>query len=180
MPTIHLICEDATDTEVVQAILEKKSLGIQVRHVPMTGRKGGIARLAEELEDLIEKVREIRRRGDCIAVLHDADEHTQPDRREYDKVREICQRNKDDVFLVIARDAIEAWLLADEGLCRWLGIRVQNNDGKARPKAILEGHLKKRKMKWQGRDRAKVLIHIDGSGDQLSPSMREAVSHINC
>jgi hypothetical protein len=114
-------------------------------------------------------------------VLHDADEHTETDRRHYDEIRRICEKYKDDVYLAIARDAIEAWLLADEGLCKWLGIRAKNNDADPRPKETLRSLLSKnKKMKWQGRDRHKVLEQLDGSGDKLSPSMKLAVGHINC
>jgi len=182
VPTIHLICEDDTDAEIVRAIFRAKTLDIRVNRVPLAGTSGGISRLAYKLEDLIKLARDERKRGDCIAVLHDADEHTETDRREYEKIRQICEKYKEDVYLAIANDAIEAWLLADEGLCKWLGIKAKNRDEEPRPKDILNRHLKKKNksLKWQGRHRATILAQLDGSGDQHSLSMQAAVGHINC
>jgi len=180
MSTIHLICEDETDADIVKAILAKKSLGVRVRHVPLKGGSGGIERLANQLEDLIIRLREICQKGDCIAVLHDADEHVQRDRSNDEKIKVLCKEYRSDVRLAIAHNKIEAWLLADEGLCKWLKIRAKNRDGESDPKGTLESLLRKRKMKWQGRDRRTVLDQLDGSGDNHSLSMRDAVSHINC
>jgi hypothetical protein len=181
MPTIHLICEDETDADIVKAILQKKLPEVRVSHIPLSGGSGGISRLANQLGDLVERVRELRQKGDCIAVLHDADEHTARHRSSDERIKTICQKYEHDVYLAIAKDAIEAWLLADEGLCKWLGIRAKNNDEDPRPKDTLRSQLRKSKnLKWQGPDRAKVLAQIDGTGDKHSPSMRSAVSHINC
>jgi hypothetical protein len=33
-------------------------------------------------------------------------------------------------------------------------------------------------MKWQGRDRDKVLAQVDGTGDKHSPSMKAAAEHL--
>ncbi len=122
----------------------------------------------------------IKHSKDCVAVLHDADEQTEPERQLYEKIRLVCERFKKHVVHVIAKDEIEAWLLADEGLCQWLSIRARNCDGQKRPSDELKRLVqqKKQPMKYQGPDRAKVLAHVDGSGDKYSPSMREALEHL--
>lgn len=41
------------------------------------------------------------------------------------------------VILITACDEIESWLLADEALCSWIGIRPQNCD--TQPKRMCSG-----------------------------------------
>jgi hypothetical protein len=173
-PSIWLIAEDLTDAEIV----DRRGLSIRVRLLTPEGNARGIFVLAAQLEKLIRRAIQGKKTGDCIAVLHDADIYTQPDRTAYERIRATCQRYQDTVALIVVYDEIESWLLADEGLCRWLGVRPQNCDSQAKPSDRLRTLLQRKRMKWQGRDRQKVLEQIDGTGDRLSPSMQTALSHL--
>jgi hypothetical protein len=175
--TIHLIVEDRRDAEVIRSILRAKKLNIQIR--PMPPKSGGIFRLAKELDNLIQVALHNRESGDCIAVLHDADEQTQVNREVYEHIKRICTSYKKDVVLVVARDELEAWLLADNGVCQWLGIAPKNRDAEKRPSDTLAGLMQsKYKLKYQGSDRAGIFTHIDGTGDKFSPSMQKALQHL--
>lgn len=174
-PVIWLISEDETDAEVIRAILKVKQIDIQIK--PLHPRPGGITRLAKQLETFIKAVQVQKGKQDCIAVLHDADENIEPNRIPYNTIADVCKRYQ--VKQVVARDELEAWILADEGFCRWVGRKPQNCDGLMRPSDTLKSLVdKKLGKKYQAVDRQKVLAQLDGTGDKKSPSMREAVQFL--
>jgi hypothetical protein len=179
--TIHLITEskkDESDVQVVRALIKKRGLDIKIQPVEVSGGSGGISRLAEQLETLIKIALLKRKPGDCVAVLHDTDEQTQSARTAYNRIKAICKKYQADVTRVVARQAVESWLLADAGLCQWLETKPKPHDKTPKPKDVLNSLLQRKRMKWQGPDRGKVLDHVDGSGDQCSPSMKRAVAHL--
>jgi hypothetical protein len=175
--TLWLIAEDDTIDAVIRAIFTAKGFNVRVR---LLGQAVGISMLAQEISNLIAEARRQRNPGDCIVVIHDADELKEPDRRHYNTVKAVCERqeNRDDVLLIIAHDEIESWLLADEGLCRWLSKKPRNKDEQRLPSEILNGWLRrKKKLKWDRRHRDEVLKWVDGTGDapDRSPSMKKAI-----
>lgn len=177
--TIHLIVENKTDADVVRAILKAKQIDVRVRYLEPPNA-GGISRLAKELEALIKTAKAKRKSNDCIAVLHDADSLSETNRQNHDKIAAIYEKYKSDVVLIIARDELEAWLLADEGLCQWLGEKAKNCDGEKQPSLRLNRAVKKKtKRGYSGSNRDKVLEKLDGSGDKYSPSMEDAMKHLN-
>lgn len=179
---IYLIAESREDANVIQALVQAKGFSIRIEWLRLTGGSGGIDRMLAQLEDLIEAALEVKDEQDCIAVCHDKDLLTKPERRKqvHDKIDALCAGNRyrPHVYLIIPDDAIESWLLADHGLCHWLEEKPQNWDGQPDPKAEFKRRLDKKHLKWQGADRAKVLAHLDGSGDKKSPSMQAALTHL--
>jgi len=176
--TIWLITEDESDKVIVEALVRKKGFDIQVARLKLTGGSGGVDRLAHQLERLIRDAKDMKKPNDCIVVLHDADIHMQQSNRQtYEQIRRICKDNK--VTLILARDEIEAWLLADSGICKWLGIRPRNHDEETKPKDKLNSLLdQKHNMKYRERNQEKILAHLNGDGDTHSPSMQEALQHL--
>lgn len=83
-----------------------------------------------------------------------------------------------DVSLIIAKDEIESWLLADEGLCKWLGIKAKNRDEDKQPSNILDSAVKKTSGKKYTLMRETVLKKLDGTGDKHSLSMKKAVQRL--
>lgn len=150
--TVWLICEDESDYRIFRGIVDKRKIPVTVKWLKSSG---GLNRLAAELDQLIRvaQSRKIERSSsnDCIVVLHDADEQTQPDRRVYKQIEAICKRYSQDVIHMVARDELESWLLADEGISRWLQMKPQNWGGKKRPSDELNNLLKKKGIKNQGR-----------------------------
>jgi hypothetical protein len=176
--TIWLITEDSTDQQVVEALLGARGIEVRVRILTPTGGRGGISRLAIQIENLIATAVAEKGPRDCIAVLIDADEQVQPNRTSYEQIRQTCRTNSHNVVLVIAHDEIEAWLLADTGLCEWLGVPPRNCDQEVRPSDRLKSLVKQKGTSYSGRGREQVLRHVTGDGDELSPSMRQALRHL--
>ena len=174
---IYLITESQNDIKVAKAFLETRTSTFQIVPRTKSDNPGGISRLAIELKTTLESAMREAKRGDCIIVLHDDDLHTQPDRQHYDKIRQICQQHKGAIHLV-AKDEIEAWLLADSGVCAWLGVKPQNRDGDRRPSDDLNTLVKKKTGKdHTGTTRDEVLKHV--SGECLSPSFQAAIAHLD-
>src|SRR5262249_6218344 len=146
---------DRGDAEVINAILKAKKINVRIR--PLPPKQGSISRLAKELKTLIQIALHDRKPGDCIAVLHDADEQVQTSREDHQRITRICATYKKDVVLVIPRDELEAWILADSGVCLWLGVSPKNRDEEQKPSDTLSGLMQsKHKLKYQGDGRARI------------------------
>jgi hypothetical protein len=111
---------------------------------------------------------------DCLVVLHDADELTQPDRTLYQKIKLTCAAYPG-VIHIVAKDEIESWLLADDGLCKRLEIKPRNWDEVSKPKAELKRLLDKQRINYPS---PTVYKELNGTGDQFSPSMRQAFKQL--
>jgi hypothetical protein len=172
--TLWLIVEDEHDGEAIKALLTAKRLDIKVKVKQPTGGSGGISRLARSLNENIRTAKAQMKASDCIVVLHDWDiQKQQHNRDHYRKIEDICRQEA--VQLVIAHDELEAWLLADEGLCKWLGINPKQWDSEPKPSDTLRSLLQRhKKLKYQGRNRQTVYDQLDGSGDKYSESIRDA------
>lgn len=168
---LGLICEDKTDYDVFKVILSKRypSLTIVYRNTTQTG----INRLVEELETLVRDLQKKYSHLSCIAVLHDADELSEPNREKYERLKAKCEKLK--AIELVAHDELEAWLLADSGVCQWLGLQARNVDNERKPKEMLIRALKNKNLSYQGSNRQKVNEQIAGDGDERSPSMKKAL-----
>jgi hypothetical protein len=177
--TIWLIVEGRTDGEIVRSLLRRRYPKLRVVPIKPTGSKPNLSRLAEQIEELIKSALAERDSRDCVAVLHDADIQVQPDRASYERIQKICEQHAPHVKLVIAHDEIEAWLLADSGLCEWLSQTPRNCDGERQPSLILRSWLDKAgKPRYREENLPRILNNTQGDGDKFSPSMREAIEHL--
>lgn len=179
--TLWLITEGEADSKVLSSILEKKGIPVRVKEVRLAGSQKGVSRLAAQLETLIEATRIKAKPGDCIVVLHDADLQKRlhlHERAPYKKIAQICKRYRLSVTLTIAYDELEAWLLADASLAKWLGTKPTRFDDKPDAAARLNYLIDKAHpgLGWNKRYYDAVLKNIDASGDKLSDSMREALN----
>lgn len=183
IPTMWLIAEGESDAKVIQRILDAKNIAVKVNRVnPKFG--GGIPRLAQELEALIKSAMLKKKSHDCIVVFHDAD-NLQPMLPEHPKhykdIEKICIGYKKHVTRILACDEIEAWLLADEGLCKWLHIKPDDEcDSREKPSQKLNEQIRKhnKKMKWNSRYWGDILKYLDATGDKRSPSMRDSLKRL--
>lgn len=177
---LWLIVEGQYDGDIVRAILSKHpdyyELAKRVEVIKPTGGTPNLSRLAAQLEKLIQSIQ--KQKNDCIAVLHDQDANAEPHRRQhYDKIQQVCRRYQQ-VVEVIAKDELEAWLLADGGLCNWLGIKVQNWDEKTKPSEKLASLINEKfRLAYPG-DLTKILPHLDGTGFKMSHSLQVAIEHL--
>jgi len=178
-PAIWLIAEDETDCDVIQRILNKKGFKVVIRRVQLSGASGGISRLATQLPRLIKVVRNNKywHDGDCIVVLHDRDAHLLGRHNaEYNMIAAVCK--KENAIHLLADDTIESWLLADNGICQFLGIKPSTWDGKPGAKIRIESLLGTKHMQYQAQGREKLIEKLDGTGDMRSPSMRESMKKL--
>lgn len=180
--TLWLITEGKIDYQIIRALVRHHHPQVKVEPQFSTGSKPNISQLAKQIEKLIKTVQSKRKPGDCIAVVHDADMHRNPtNRKEYNAIKEICEREeyRAEVVLIVIPDEIEAWLLADHGLCEWLGIKPTNYDDKPKPKDDLESYLYKAgKPRYRIENMPQILKHLDGTADQHSQSLRGALRHL--
>lgn len=177
--TVWLISEDPSDSEVVRLILEKKSIAARVEPVLIPNNRTGIFNLVrnDTLITLIETTLSQMQPQDCLAVLIDAEfEKPRNHRKDQKRIAEICAQYSERVALILAIQEIEAWLLADSGICAYLEEQAANHDPRPSPKEYLKGLLwHKKRRKWSGADRRIVTQLLIGDGDQFSPSMRKAL-----
>jgi hypothetical protein len=128
MATLHVIAESEKDVLILRTIIAKRYPSVTLRRVGQLA-VGGIGRMAKDLKTNIEQALKTCKAGDCIAVIHDLDKLSRPDgRSDYEKVARICAEYAEHVILIQAHDEIESWLLADSGICKWLGQNPQNYD----------------------------------------------------
>src|SRR5262245_4424718 len=111
MKKLFLIVEDQTDAEVIKVILDRQKRLVKVEPLPpgalAKGKsQGSIHRRADQIEELIKTAISRRETGDCITVLHDADEYTRSDDGPYRKIADVCKKYEDDVLLLIAHDEL--------------------------------------------------------------------------
>jgi len=171
---IYLIVEDATDCELIRAILSAKKISVQVKPIISPGKTGGISRLSSKIDDLIRDAKTRLKEHDCIAVLYDADQHTDPNQTHQKKIVESCKQHK--IKHIPAQDEVEAWVLADSGVCKWLNQKQKNWDEARKPKDTLDTWLKNnRKPSYYSGGRQDVLKNLVGDGDKYSDSMRAAL-----
>ncbi|MHB8630269.1 MAG: hypothetical protein ACYDBJ_26835 [Aggregatilineales bacterium] len=181
-PTIWVITESDWDYEVFKTILRGKGQTSALKRLQMTGGSQGIGALVKQLPTLMRAKRAAKdwREDDCIAVLHDTDAQTMG-RQEvhYKAIDDLCK--KQSAVHLIVNEKIEAWLLADGGICRFLEsavghkIRRKSWDSSPNVKTDLENFLGQAKMSHIGRDKTKLLDHLDGTGDEHSPSLKKAI-----
>lgn len=178
--TIFLIVEGKMDELIVKALIKRRYPHVKV-DVRQPGPIGGIDRLAEKIDELIQQAIKDKKEGDCIAVLHDADLHTRltlKDRASHLKIEKVCEHYKAHVVRIVAYDTIEAWLLADSGLCQWLGIKVKNCDRVSQPKDELIRLLNKKSgVKYVEHKLPQILTHLDGT-KTASESLKKALKHL--
>src|SRR5258708_965229 len=173
-PTIYLIAEDKTGQFVLKAILSKRGIKADVQ---LRGKAEGVSSLAREIKELIDTILQQKSGKDCIVVLHDTDDSTQTYREDYYRIEQICQNYKEYVTHLKAIQEIEAWLLADSGLCEWLHISPKACDHLKRPSDTLKRYVNARpgNWKWDKIHQPKILENISADGHKLSESMRIAM-----
>lgn len=175
---IILIVEGQNDGAIAKAIVKRKYPNANVDVRKPTGNKPNISRLASQITQLIDVALASRKHGDCIAVLHDADRLTHPnDRRDYELIERQCAAHN--ITRIEAIDEIESWLLADHGFCQWVNTNAANWDNRRRPSVEVARRLNNAgKAKYRLENIPKIVEHLDGTGEILSPSMREALLHL--
>ncbi len=174
--TVVLIVEDDSDGHTLKALVERLGLAIRLDWLPANGignikRRGGL---------LIALARDRIRDGrGCVAVLLDRDGKDVTRSEPHRTIRRLCRQEK--VPLLLAVEALEAWLLADAGCAGWLGITSPSNaDSVAHPKKQVERAYRRRTGRSYNRRARRILAEkADGSAPERSPSLRQALAHLS-
>lgn len=176
---LRLICEDPSDGEILIEILRKKSIAIHIENVLMPNNLRGINHLPQELPKLIATTRAAFP-NDAIAVLIDAEWYKPKQARfNHKQVAVICRRLRADSKLLWAVQEIEAWLLADSGICSWIGAELQQTDQLHDPKENLRRLLYLKGFSLRQRDRRRIFQEMHGDGDQRNRSLARVVRYIS-
>lgn len=192
--TVWIIAEDEHDYIVIKKLIEKhlyeEGRTVSIQKIKLGGNAGGIGRMAQQLDKLIKtKIgdKDWDKDKDCIVVLHDADKGEPRDDSPYRKVAEVCKYHG--VKEIIAHDELESWMLADSGLCEWLGektkskMRLKSWDNEPSPKERLIEYLQKFGFDYPGRRFDQIVEQLVGDGHERSRSMQtafEMLKLLNC
>ncbi len=172
---VVLIVEDDSDGQAVKTLAGKLRLPIQVDWLPA----GGVGNIKRKGESLIALARERVSDGrGCVAVLLDQEGKDANCEEPHLTIRQICRR--EDVPLLLAVEALEAWFLADAGCAKWLGCkRPRNADKIPNPKKVIgRAYFRKVRRAYTRRARRILAQKADGSAPEHSPSLREAVAYL--
>jgi len=173
--TVWLIVEAEADGKIIKHLIFKHFPTLYVEVFTATGGSPNLSRLESQLNDLIKRARKGTLKHpathrDCILVVHD-DDMIQPNRTVYSAIAQKCRSNG--VVEIVASDELEAWLLSDSGLSKWLGIKQETWNSKQRPSDDLKSLLKAQKSLKYPDDLQKVLPHLNSDG--INESFQDAL-----
>ncbi|GIK64939.1 MAG: hypothetical protein BroJett018_27330 [Chloroflexota bacterium] len=179
---IFLIVEADRDGRYAKTIVQRCYPSIEVHLLPPKGHNRGIGALAEQIERLLKEAllkKQTAHEPACVAVLHDADESSTPNRNLHTIIRDACQKHKKQVILVLAKDEMESWLMADSGVCAWLDKKPKNWDEETHPSKTFESWLDKAgKGKYDDAIATQIAAKLMGDGGKVSPSLKSALQHL--
>lgn len=172
---VVLIVEDDSDGQACALLKERLGLNFELDWLPAYG-VGNIKRKGEKLIRLA-RDRVQNGRG-CVAVLLDRDGKDVTRSEPHRTIRRLC--NQAGIPLILAVEALEAWFLADAGCAGWLEIApLPNADTVTNPKErIKDAYYRKTGRSYTRRARRILAEKADGSALRGSPSLRQALSHL--
>jgi hypothetical protein len=114
---VVVIVEDDSDGRAIAELVARTDQPVQFDWLPA----GGIGNIKRNAERLITLARDrVEQRRGCVAVLVDRDRKNPSRDEPHRTIARACRRGK--VEFVVAQEALEAWFLADPGVCGWLGL----------------------------------------------------------
>lgn len=172
---VVLIVEDDSDGQACLLLKERMGLKFDLEWLPAHGI-GNIKRKGEKLIGLARD--RIQNGHGCVAVLLDRDGKDITRSEPHRTIRRLCRHAG--VPLILAVEALEAWFLADAGCAGWLGIApLPNADTETNPKGrIKDAYYRKTGRSYTRRARRILAEKADGSAPHGSPSLRQALSHL--
>lgn len=174
---VVLIVEDDTDGRAARALAQSSGLGCAVDWVPASGignikRRGpGLIRLAQD---------RIANGKGCVAVLVDRDGRNAERDEPHKSIRDHCRQAG--VPYLEAVECLEAWLLADDGVCTWLEVKKAPRPDSLRDAkgTVSRAYAKKTGQTYQRRiSRIRLARHATGVDASRSPSWGRACGHLN-
>ena len=173
--TVVLIVEDDSDGQALRELAQRLDLPVRLDWLPANG----IGNIKRRGEKMIELARErIQGVTGCVAVLLDRDGRDVGRDDPHRTIQRLCERAG--APLILAIEALEAWLLADAACSAWLDVRrPANADALPRPKETVErAYYRRTRRPYTRRARTILAKHADGSGPERSPSLRLALDRL--
>ncbi len=140
----------------------------------------GIGNIKRNGPKLIELARDRAGERGCVAVIVDGDGRDPARDDPHRAIDQACRAGQ--VPLVIAREAMEAWFLADEAVCVWLGVRVEPNTATiADPKRVVaDTYLRTTGRTYRRLRRARLIVAQKASDPNAgrNSSLAEALAHL--
>lgn len=160
---VVLIVEDDSDGRTLAILLAKSYRSLLIDWLPANGI-GNIKRNGTKLIRLAKD--RLPRTGGCVAVVIDRDSKDSNCDEPHQSIARICRA--EGVPLVLCREAMEAWFLADLGCCAWLGLpQPSRSDRISDPKKrVSQAFLKKTGRTYQRR-RARLEVARQAMGLEL-------------
>ena len=115
---VVLIVEDDSDGQAVRALVDRLNIELSLDWLPAHGI-GNIKRRGEKLIELAQD--RISQGHGCVAVMLDRDGRDVTRSEPHRTIRRLCRQAG--VPLLLATEALEAWLVADAGCADWLEVR---------------------------------------------------------
>lgn len=173
---VVVIVEDDSDGRAIVELASRSGLGAEFDWLP-AGGIGNIKRNADRLIALAQD-RVAGGRG-CVAVVVDRD-GKDPSRDEpHRTIAQACRRLQTE--FIAAREAIEAWFLADPGVCDWLGVKtLPASDHIPNPKRRVAQAFEKKTGRPYRRRRARLEVarHSGGIEHRRNTSARRALAAV--
>jgi hypothetical protein len=173
---VVLIVEDDTDGRACRALAQAARVRAEIDWLPAHG----IGNIKRNGARLIALARDRLKKPGCVAVLIGRDRQDMDLQDPHRSIARICRDAG--VPLIAAREALEAWFLADPGICRWLGLRSPaNTESLPDPKGMIDGAFQKRTARpyRKGRARMEVARRASGPDRSRNASLAEAFEHLS-
>ena len=172
---IVLIVEDDSDGRALRHLAQATGVRATIDWLPANG----IGNIQRKAVALIRLARDrIERRG-CVAVVVDGDGRDPETDEPHRSIQRACTAER--VPLILSREALEAWFLADAGICAWLGMPARGStDGLPDPKrAVADAYYARtRRAYQQRRARLDVAQHATGPDPSRNRSLVDAFAHL--
>ncbi len=173
---VVLIVEDDSDGRALRKLAEASGLLVRIDWLPANG----IGNIKRRLDALIHLASDRIEGGQgCVAVVVDRDckncKHDEPHRT----ISTVCQSHA--TPYIEAVEALEAWLLADDGIANWLGVTRRAGTDRIRdPKGIIERAFYKKTKRTYGRRLGRTQLAAQATGVQSSGSRSwtQALAHL--
>lgn len=157
---IVLVVEDDSDGRAIAELVSRTGQEVRVDWLPANGI-GNIKRNAVKLLSLARDRLEGRR--GCVAVVLDRDGKNPGREEPHRSIQRACRRSRAE--FIAAREALEAWFLADPGICRWLNVPLPaTTEGIRNPKHKIGQAFFRRTGRPYRRRRARLEVARQATG----------------
>ena len=172
---VVLIVEDDSDGKAVRALVAPLNVQGVIDWLPANG----IGNILRDCRRLIDLARDRIQAHGCVAVVIDGDSRSVARDEPHRTIARECRRSR--VPLIVIREALEAWMLADPGICQWLAIPTRSTTHTLRdPKDLVSRAFLRKTGRPYRRRRARLEVaqHATGVTRTANPSFHEAVGHL--